>query len=348
MTDLWLPGYEHQPIPGAGLNAGPGAPKVGTHTTETGRGSLQPLINHWRVNWGSGLPHFIQEARRIVQLLPINVGAYTAMNLPGGADINRSGPMVQIEVVSRSADGWDDDTYETFGRWLADLVRAGHNFDVELHPRFYGAGDGIVLAVVSSPIRFTAAQFDGFNGWLGHQHFPENDHWDPGRIDADRIVRIALRHLGQDPIPNPQGGPEMDAAEWEKLAQWENDTRKIITDHVDAALRERVGTHMFRDPRDGRVWRFDNPGLFRTYVKGPAHFDWLAVHGVRYHGDLEPAGIDSFEIYPAKLSDEDLANVATFTADEIAERLAQVSELFKLSDADQQALAALNAEASAA
>jgi hypothetical protein len=338
--DLWLPGYEHQPVYGAGLSAGPGAPKVGAHTTETGPGSLQPLINHWRVNWGSGLPHFIQEGSRIVQLLAINVGAYTAQNRAGGADINRSGPMVQSEVVSRSADGWDDETYETFGRWLADLKRAGHDFDVELHPRFYGANEGIVLARESSPIRFTAAQFDGFNGWLGHQHFPENDHWDPGRIDADRIVRIANRHLGRDPIPNPDGGPEMNADEWTKLQKWEEDTRKIITDHVDAALRTRIGTHMFRDPRDGTVWRFDNPGLFRTYVKTPAQFDWLAVHGVQYHGDLEPDGIDSFEVYPAKLSDEDLANVATFTADEIEARLAEVRKLFGLSEAEQQSLAA--------
>lgn len=346
--DPWLSGYEHQPVHGAGLNAGPGAPKVGAHTTETGRGSLQPLINHWRVDWGSGLPHCIQEGSRIVQLLPITVGAYTARNDPGGADINRSGPMVQIEVVSRSADGWDDETYETFGRWLADLHRAGHDFDVTLHPRFYGPGEGIVLAVKSSPIRFTAAQFDGFNGWLGHQHFPENDHWDPGGIDADRIVRIALRHLGQDPIPNPEGAPEMNADEWKKLEGWENDTRKIITDHVDKVLRERVGTHMFRDPRDGRVWRFDNPGLFRTYVKGTAHFDWLAVHGVQYHGDLEPAGIDSFEVYPAKLTDEELAGIATFTADEVAERLAQVAELFKLPEADQRALADMAATQAAA
>lgn len=200
---LLLPGYEHQIVQGAGLSVGPGAPKVGVHTTETKPGSIDPLIRHWRNNWGSGLPHFVQEGNRVVQLLPLNVGAYTAKNRPGGADINRSGPMVQIEVVSFSAEGWDDVTYETFGKWLADVQTAGHDFDIGSYPRFYGPNEGVVLAREDSPIRFTARQFDEFNGWLGHQHFPENDHWDPGGIDPIRIERIARYHLaGTQPIPD--------------------------------------------------------------------------------------------------------------------------------------------------
>lgn len=143
-----------------------------------------------------------------MQFLPLNVGAYTAKNRPGGADINRSGPMIQIETISYAAQGWDDDTYEGFGRWLADLKVAGVDFDIDTHPRFYGPNEGIVLAREDSPIRLSAAQFEAFNGWLGHQHFPENDHWDPGGIDADRVVRIARHRLGTGldpalPIPPP-------------------------------------------------------------------------------------------------------------------------------------------------
>jgi hypothetical protein len=212
--DLWLPGYEHRPVHGAGLSVTPGAAKVGSHTTETPRGSFDALERHWRNNWGAGLPHFLQEGARIVQFLPLNVGAYTAKNRPGGADINRSGPMIQIETISRAAQGWDDETYEAFGTWLADLKRNGLDFDIDTHPRFYGANEGIVLAREDSPIRLSAAEFEAFNGWLGHQHFPENDHWDPGGIDADRVVRIAHAHLGDQGdapiIPTPPPTSEED------------------------------------------------------------------------------------------------------------------------------------------
>lgn len=233
MGDLWLPGYEHRPVRGAGLSVGPGAPKVGSHTTETGPGSFDALERHWRANWGSGLPHFLQEGGRIAQFLPLNVGGYTAMNLPGGADINRSGPLIQIETISRAADGWDDETYEAFGRWLADLKTAGHDFDIGQHPRFYGPNEGIVLATRSSPIRLSAAEFDAFNGWLGHQHLPENDHWDPGGIDGDRIERIARAHLTTE-------------KDWLTMAS-EADVRKVVREEIAAALGDDKVTQPIRN-----------------------------------------------------------------------------------------------------
>lgn len=199
-----LAGYEQVIIPGAGLSVGPGAKKFVAHTTETGPRSLAPLIEHWRRNWGAGLPHFVQEGRRVVQLLPLDVGAYTLENAPGGADTNRSGPAVQVEVVSYAAQDWDDDTYETFGKLIADVKRV-HDFDLGNHPRWYGANEGIVLASYNSPIRMTAAQYNAFNGWCAHQHVPENAHWDCGKKDTDRIERIARAHYaGSGVTPEPE------------------------------------------------------------------------------------------------------------------------------------------------
>lgn len=202
-----LPGYEQQIIAGAGLNVGPGKPKVVLHTTETGSGSLQFLIDHWRGNWGSGLPHFIVEGTRVVQLLPLNVGAYTLENAPGGADTNRSGPAVQAEIVSYADKDWDDATYTSVGRLLADVKRAGHNFDLGIHPRWYGANEGIILAAYNSPVRMMADQYNAFNGWCAHQHVPENAHWDCGKKDTDRIERIA-RAWYDNSAPGPE--PEED------------------------------------------------------------------------------------------------------------------------------------------
>lgn len=201
--DLWLPGYEHQPEHGAGLGVTSGAPKVVIHTTESGPGSLQRIINSWHgpANWGKGLPHFIAEGDRYVQLLPLNVGAYTLENKGGGADTNRCGPAIQVEIVGYARDPFDDVEYEALGRWLADLVKAGVPLDLSQHPTFHGEGAGWILASYTARQRLTAQQYHDFAGFLGHQHCPENAHWDPGSLDAARVERIARAHLEPDTDP---------------------------------------------------------------------------------------------------------------------------------------------------
>ena len=39
-----------------------------------------------------------------------------------------------------------------------------------------------------SPSRMTGDQWHDFNGWCGHQHVPENEHWDPGPVDIARLL----------------------------------------------------------------------------------------------------------------------------------------------------------------
>lgn len=197
MVTPLLPGYEHDVEPGAGLQVLAGATKAVVHTTESPRGSWGAVRNLWRgpANWGRGLPHFLADRGRVVQLLPLTVNAYTLANPPGPPDTNRSGLVVQVEWCRYAKDPWADDELDALGRWLADLVHAGADLDVGVHPRFYGAGDGIVLATPTSPARMSPAAYDRFNGWCGHQHVPQNDHWDPGALDADRVAQIARDHL---------------------------------------------------------------------------------------------------------------------------------------------------------
>lgn len=271
----YLEGYEQQIVAGAGLSVSAGAKKVVLHTTETGPGSLQNLINHWRTNWGAGLPHFIIEGSRVVQLLPLNVGAYTLENAAGGADTNRSGPAVQVEVVSYAANDWDDATYNAVGKWLADLVKAGHTFDIENTPRWYGANEGIILASYGSPIRMTAQQYIDFNGWCAHQHCPENAHWDCGRKNTDRIKSIYYAHIGGTaPAPLPSG-EDFDMTEAELVAiltktvgAWEQDTRRILSGSTIVRL----------DDQNGSLWTVttDAGGKYRRYhITDPAQLGLL-------------------------------------------------------------------------
>lgn len=217
--DLWLEGYEHDPEVGAGLYPTEGAPKVILHTTESGPGSLDRIRDSWRgsANWGKGLPHFIAEGSRYVQLLPLNVGAYTLENHPGGVDTNRAGCPIQVEIVQYAANEFSDEEYNALGRWLGDLVKAGYGIDVTQHPRFLGAGDGIILASYNSPIRLQGSDYTNFNGFMGHQHVPENAHWDPGRLDPKRIENIALDYLGGQTPNDPVEEDEMaEALVWTK------------------------------------------------------------------------------------------------------------------------------------
>lgn len=260
MGSLLLPGYEHQIVTGAGLSLAPGMPKFVLHTTETGYGSIQFLINHWFQNWGSGLPHFVIEGKRCVQLLPLNVGAYTLENAPGGADTNRSGPAIQCEVVSYASTDWDEDTYLTVAKMLADVKRAGHNFDLNNFTRFYGANEGIVLASYQSPIRMGAAEYIAFNGWTDHAHCPENAHWDIGKKDGNKIAKLANAHY------NGTNTAEEDIMA--SLQEVSNALSQALSPIVQgiADLKSRVSNLEKRDADGMWMGTDDRPGVNAVYI----------------------------------------------------------------------------------
>lgn len=326
--DLLLPGYEHQIVAGAGLNVTAGNKKVILHTTETGQGATNALISHWNANWGAGLPHFIIDGARIVQLLPLNVGAYTLENSAGGADTNRSGPAVQVEICGYAANDFDDVTYDSVGRWLADLLKAGFTFDLENTPRWYGANEGIVLASYSSPIRMNAQQYMDFNGWACHQHCPENAHWDCGRKDTDRIKAIAYSYLGST-APPPQAGDDMPTIDETKalleqtVGVWEQDTRKYLGFPV-----------VIGNNNEHYIITTDAGGnLRRRYISGPAELALLQSSRVastfpprQLTGDalnaflaLPMAGNPIIEVQGG--TQVDVAQIASSVADELAKRL---------------------------
>lgn len=257
----WLPGYETDPEPGAGHNPLPGRRKVILHTTETPRGSWGAVRDLWRgpANWARGLPHFLADGDRYVQLLPLDTCAYTSKGGPDSA--NKTGTPIQVEIVGYAADGLDDDEYEALGQWIADLVRAGVDLDLDHCPRFYGDREGVVLAVETSPVRQIITNdyggFAAFNGVCGHQHLRGNDHWDPGHLDIHRVCDIARRHLS---------GPGMNhsAQQEDELTMATLDqVRGIVRDEIESALRRGVG-RSFTAERDGAIYEvFPGAGVAR-------------------------------------------------------------------------------------
>lgn len=320
--DAWLAGYEHdtrEADAGAGLNVLAGADKVVLHTTESSRGSYDAVRALWRgsQNWGRGLPHFIQDGTRFVQLLPLTVNAYTLANPPGPPDTNRAGHVIQVERCGYAAQPMGGDEYDACGRWLADLVRAGLGIDLAQHPKFYGAGDGIVLATSSSPIRLSAGAYDAFNGYLGHQHVPQNDHWDPGGIDGPRLETIARNYLGQTP-PTP---PEDDV---------KPEDIKAIAAATAALLNEQ--NSFVAHSTSGAIFRVGGYGPGKVHLLTPDQVDVVVQSGVPDRGTIDQRILDSFATQlddvaavgaaVLTLDDAGLAAIAKAVNDEQAKRLA--------------------------
>lgn len=64
------------------------------------------------------------------------------------------------------------------------------------YPASYGKG---------ASQRFSFAQWKNFYGWCGHQHVPENDHGDPGRLNWAYIETKAKAIVSGKPTTTPPG-----------------------------------------------------------------------------------------------------------------------------------------------
>lgn len=236
--------------------------KFTLHTTETGRtlAIANMLISSWANDPGRGLPHFLVGSKILWQLLPLNVGAYTLENAPGGADTNRSGPNIQAEIMGFAGEEWDDGTYETVGYMLAETKKCGHDFDIETYPRFWGANEGIILARYDSPLRMSASEFIAYCGWTDHNHTPENAHWDIGKKDGKRIHDIAVKYLTLN------GEDDMTPDEYAKVA---GPMFQALGDRIIKAMQETIAANddkwMGVDERENKVWTVLN-GM-KTYVE---------------------------------------------------------------------------------
>jgi hypothetical protein len=173
---------------GGGVPMGDGPTVVVLHSTETdGPASYSGTEPHFEVYVS---PFGNVQVRQFIALSNTAKALY---NAPGGVETNRrSGHVIQIEIVGRAAEAadWPDARLAAVAdviRW----VRTQLPFALNVPPRgFHGAGEGFVLATETSPIRFTFAEWVVFEGLCGHQHLPENDHWDPGKINIVRLIEL--------------------------------------------------------------------------------------------------------------------------------------------------------------
>ena len=200
------PEAQWRPLPGAGTYTG-GPKRLVLHTTEGW--SIESAEAAYRAK--DIAPHFTVDfaARRWVQHIDTASSSSAMRNEPGGVQTNRDGA-IQIEIVGFAAhtqDMADDDL-----RWLGRIVLtvcSREGIDPRRHPAFVGTEAG-TIATTTAPQRMTDAAWDAFDGVCGHQHVPENHHWDPGRFPYDRMLALAEGADPGDDMP-------LTEAEWTRL-----------------------------------------------------------------------------------------------------------------------------------
>jgi hypothetical protein len=195
MTDLWFPGHHRNEAPSSRWLAITGGPSKGVlHTTEVK--AFTPGSSYYGHN---GWPHAtLAPDGKLWQHIPVNFGAPTLVNLAGGVQTNTDSA-VQIEIAWKAAEIKQLPTHmhaklKEWMRWV-EQVRGVQR----IAPRFVGPEESPYGNWAKQ--RFTYSYWDNYGGWCGHQHVPENDHWDPGAIDIAGLLEVT------PPAPPPYPPP---------------------------------------------------------------------------------------------------------------------------------------------
>lgn len=134
-------------------------------------------------------PHFTVARKgsstKVYQHFSTNNGSRALANATGGVETNRAGA-IQIEIAWRAANiaNMPPDMVTT----LHDLIAWISNAKgiARTAPPFFGANDGYGTG---APSRMSFQTWRGYNAWCGHQHVPENKHWDPGLINMAPLLQ---------------------------------------------------------------------------------------------------------------------------------------------------------------
>lgn len=161
------------------------------HTTE----STRFIPNRSNYFGHQSYPHFTVEVviiggKRVFQSwqhISIRKSARALKNMRGGVQTNLGG-LVQIEVVGSATRPFTNDPVMVEGlrqlmRWLEVNTNIPRSSGVEWrsYPGSYGQ---------KASQRLSFSQWQGYEGWCGHQHVPENDHGDPGAINIATLLSL--------------------------------------------------------------------------------------------------------------------------------------------------------------
>lgn len=182
----WYPSANKTIVGNSGGSYTGGPFKGLLHTTEGS--SASGAIGAFRSN--NSWPHFLINYEGTVwQFLDTAVGARALRNLSGGVQTNRDS-VIQLEVVGFAGRPNEHPAVQ-MGALRALMIWIEQTTGVKP----IGPGRSFATAYGQSSLRFTNAQWDNFNGWCGHCHAPENQHWDPGAIDINYLLIRGIKPM---------------------------------------------------------------------------------------------------------------------------------------------------------
>jgi hypothetical protein len=163
--------------------------RVVIHTTET---TGLPGYDE-----GNSAPHLTYRPsnRSWTQHTDFDVAARALRNLSGGVETNRANAL-QVEIVCYSAKAIADQ--QALRLWVGDLTDH-HLYDIRKFLEWCFAEFGVKDAwpekqafsfaqANATGFRMTSNAWTTFNAVCGHQHVPENTHWDPGALDWSALI----------------------------------------------------------------------------------------------------------------------------------------------------------------
>ncbi len=176
---MWYPQADRT-VPGNNAGDFLTGPRRGVlHTTEGG--SATGAFGAYRTH--NSWPHFtVGQGGKVYQHVSLDKAARSLQNQSGGVETNRQGA-IQIEVVGyASKPNWplaQVGAMILLMRWIEATAGVKPVAPVFGDSKQYG---------LRNPLEFTPSEWNAFNGWCGHQHVPENSHWDPGAIAIANLL----------------------------------------------------------------------------------------------------------------------------------------------------------------
>jgi hypothetical protein len=154
------------------------------HTTQSV--DYSPSANNYY--GGTDAPHFTVVRKssgvKVFQHFSTNNGSRALFNEDSGVQTNRGGA-IQIEIAWRAENILALPVpMKDALRDLIDWISATKNIQ-KIAPPFFPESEAYGTGATS---RMSFQTWKAFNGWCGHQHVPENIHWDPGLIDIGYLL----------------------------------------------------------------------------------------------------------------------------------------------------------------
>jgi hypothetical protein len=199
--EVWYHAAERNPAVKTGGSFVDGVPFRGVlHTTESK--SFAPSSTDYG-GWHKSYPHFTLVERSggvtMYQHIPIDTAARALRNARGGVQTNRA-RAIQIEIVGRAAESAQMpeaklDALSRWMRWVEEQTGVRRKAPLE-----FRGGEAYGLQGAG---RMSNQDWLVFDSWCGHQHVPENTHWDPGKINIAELLRRGAVPEPAEVVPAP-------------------------------------------------------------------------------------------------------------------------------------------------